>query len=128
MKVIVCGDKNVNDYHLVKFAIVRSGISHKISEVISVGDNKVHKDNSYGGVAYNAQVWARVNNRKVTRQPAKEARYGRCADIVRNVHTIRQNEPDHLIAIWDGNDVIVKHMIKICKNYGVPVFEFILAK
>ena len=54
--------------------------------------------------------------------PANWKKYPRMAGILRNMNMLVT--ATHLVAFWDGKSHGTKHMIKIAKEKGIPVWIY----
>jgi len=109
MRVIIAGSRGIEDYAKVRDAVRRSGFP--ISRVLS-GMAK--------GVDTLALRYATENALPCDRFPAEWSKWGRSAGYKRNFQ-IAQN-PDALIAVWDGQSRGTRHMIQVAKARGLQVF------
>lgn len=121
MKCIIAGSRTITDYRIVERAIIESGWSNEISQVIS-GSNKYSVDGL-------GEKWAKKNNIPIQPFFALWDLYGKAAGPLRNQAMANYVAPDGaLIAIWDGKSKGTKNMISIAKSKGIKVYVFQVTK
>ena len=109
MKTIIAGSRGINDYSIVRQAILESRF--EITEIVSGG--------AYG-VDTLGERYARENNIPIKRFLPDWNKYGKKAGILRNQEM--GDYADALIAIWDGKSRGTKFMIDYAKKKGLRVF------
>lgn len=110
MKVIIAGSRGINDYAIVKQAIINSGF--RISEVVSGGCRGVDKL---------GERWGKENRLPVKVFPADWS-MGKSAGPIRNAKMA--DYADALIAIWANNSRGTANMIDQAEKNGLLVFVF----
>jgi hypothetical protein len=98
MKVLVCGSRGWNDRELLDEALAEYDVT-----LIIEGDAR--------GADRMAGQWARDNGVELKVMPANWNRYGRSAGYRRNIEMLEQ-EPDLVVALWDGQSRGTLHTIK----------------
>jgi hypothetical protein len=109
MKTIIAGSRSINDYKVVKKAIVESGF--QITEVVSGGAK---------GVDRLGERWARENRIPIQTFLPDWIRQGKSAGIIRNIDMA--GYADALIAIWDGVSKGTAQMIESAKLRGLKIY------
>jgi len=127
MRVIISGSRSINDPRVLDMAIIDAGF--EITEVVS-GCAK--------GVDTEAIAWAEENNIPVEPFPADWSNLSHPDAIIKTQPWgekydaragLRRNElmavyADALIAIWDGKSPGTKHMIKMARKRGLPIYIY----
>ena len=111
MKIIVAGSRTIVDQDVVNKAMLTSGWSHVITEVVS---------GVAPGVDQMGQAWAIKNNIRLKKFPANWELHGRAAGPIRNKQMAEY--ADALIAVWDGKSSGTKDMIKKMQKAGKRVY------
>lgn len=106
MKVIIAGDRNIDNMDIVKSAIVKSRFH--ITEVVC---------GMCRGVDILGRQWAIENNIPVKEFPANWSKFGRAAGPIRNREMAEY--ADALIAILMPNSVGTKNMIQTAAKVGL---------
>lgn len=115
-RVIIAGSRTINDYNLIKSAIIESGF--KIDEIISGLANGPDKLGKRYGIE---------NNIPVKEFPAKWDEFGKSAGYRRNEEMAKYVGKDgFLILVWDGKSKGSGHMRGLAKKYGLTIFEKIV--
>ncbi len=109
MKTIIAGSRDIDDYDVIKTAVLNSG--YVITEVVS-GRAK--------GVDKLGERWATDNNIPVKEFPAHWNTYGKTAGFRRNNEMAKY--ADALIAVWDGRSKGTRHMIDTATREGLRVY------
>ena len=66
-----------------------------------------------------AGYWAELRGVPCTVYPAEWGRYGRKAGPIRNLHMLKDSQPDMVVAFPGGRGTA--HMIATARSHGVPV-------
>lgn len=115
-RIIIAGSRTINDYDLIKSAIIESGF--KIDEIISGLANGPDKLGKRYGIE---------NNIPVKEFAAEWDIYGRSAGYIRNERMAQYvGENGFLILVWDGKSKGSGHMRDLAKKYGLTIFEKIV--
>jgi predicted Rossmann fold nucleotide-binding protein DprA/Smf involved in DNA uptake len=112
MRVIIAGTRTITDYHLVKQAVVRSGM--EITEIVSGGAK---------GVDSQGERYAEEYGIPVKRFLPDWSRYGRAAGHRRNQAMAQYAEG--LILVWDGKSRGSANMLKEARACKLNVFEVV---
>ena len=112
-KIIIAGGRDFMDYNLLK---------EKTNKILQ--EKKVtHKIVIISGCARGADTlgmrYASENIFDVDEYPADWDKYGKKAGYMRNVEMAEN--PDALIAFWDGKSKGTKHMIDIATERKLPI-------
>lgn len=118
MKLIIAGSRDINDYNVVKKALVDSGYwkEHGKSLEIVCGMAK--------GVDYQGLTFALKNSLIVHKFPADWDKYGKAAGYIRNKEM--GDFADELLAIWNGKSRGTKSMIEYMQSLNKPTTIVIL--
>jgi hypothetical protein len=111
LKTIIAGSRSIDTLPPVLAAIKKSGWEQEISEVVCGCAYGV--DNIGASWAVNRGIW--IKNFR----PDWE-RYGKAAGAIRNMEMARY--ADALIAVWDGESLGTKHMIRMAKDKGLKIY------
>lgn len=109
MKTIIAGSRDIDDLHLVRDAVRRSGFD--VSEVVS---------GRARGVDRVGEEWAFLNDIPVRLFPANWDVHGKAAGAIRNAEMADYSEA--LIAVWDGKSKGTKNMIDIANRKNLKVY------
>lgn len=109
MKTIIAGDRNFQDYELMKESIEESGF--EITTVIS---------GCARGADTLGEQWAEENNVPVEKFPAQWALHGKAAGPIRNGEMAKVGEA--LIAFLAPHSKGTKNMINQATKKGLKVF------
>jgi hypothetical protein len=115
LKVIIAGNRDINDYNYVILAIKKSGFD--ISEVVS---------GCAPGVDSLGERWARENNIPVKRFPAEWEKYGKVAGPLRNQKMAEY--ADALLLVWNSRGAGSFNMLQIAKKKGLIIYEHRIGK
>ena len=128
--VIIAGSRTINDYNLIKSTIVESGF--KIDEIVCGCARGVDILGKKYGVENNIPVIdfpAEWNNFKVQplciKTSVNGGKYNSFAGHIRNRKMAEY--ASHLILIWNGFSSGSASMRKLAKQYGLTIFEKMLA-
>ncbi len=113
MKVLVCGGRKFNDYHLLDRALTRL---HK-----EKGPIKLIVNGDALGADKASTVWAERNNISVAIFPAEWKRYGKSAGPRRNASMLRQTSPDCVVCFQGGHGTA--DMVMKARDANIPVWE-----
>lgn len=133
MKIIICGDRNTDDYSILQEAAKQSGF--KITEVVSGGakgadalGEKYAKDNKIKLKVFKAE-WDNLDvegakiKERINPWTKKVEKYNASAGFNRNSDMV--NYADAVIALQpDGDTSGTQDTIKKSKEKGIPVFVF----
>lgn len=109
MKIVIAGSRDFNDYdRMVKVLSMVNEVDED-TEIVSGGAS---------GADSLGERYARNNELRMSRFPAKWKKFGKKAGILRN--TQMAEYCDGLIAFWDGESHGTKHMIEEIKRMGKP--------
>lgn len=125
-RVIIAGSRTINDYNLIKSAIIESGF--KIDEIVcgmargvDLAGKRFGEENNIPVIKFPAE-W---NNFKVQPLCIKTsitgAKYNSWAGHIRNRKMAEY--ASHLILIWDGVSSGSASMRKLAREYGLTIFE-----
>lgn len=110
MKLLVCGDRNWNDYDALKRAI------------IAIGPTVIIEGEAKGADKMSRQI-AEELGINVMPFPADWQKYGRAAGPIRNAQQLKEGNPDLVLAAH--NDLVsskgTKDMVKRSLKAGKPV-------
>jgi len=113
MKVLVCGSRSWRDYERIAYYL--SGFPR--------GTEFIHGDASAGADAL-AKRAAREQGYKQTPFPARWQRedgtFDKGAGFARNLEMLYE-QPDLVVAFWDGSSHGTKHTITEARKRGIPV-------
>ena len=116
MRVIVCGGRDFGgnrfDASLLTHTMNKLHRRELITAVIE-GDAR--------GADRMAGLWARKLGITNLKYPAKWAKYGKAAGIIRNQAMLAQSAPDFLVAFPGGRGTA--DMVRIARNTGLLVLE-----
>ena len=118
MRLLVCGDRNWNDYGLIK-----QHINQLLNvEVIIEGDAR-GADKLAGEVATELKI-------ELLKIPAKWGLYKRAAGPIRNIEMLNSGKPDFVLAFHDDIEKSkgTKHMISIALKASIPVYVITQSK
>ena len=125
-RVLVCGDRNWSDEYIVIQTL--SGLLHE--QIVSYGKLIIIEgcapgaDNVACHFLDGCSVHASHDEVKHRHFPANWDRYGRSAGPRRNIQMLEKGKPDVVYAFHDNlaKSKGTKHMVKIAKEAGVPVY------
>ncbi len=113
MKVLVCGGRDLKltykQIQDVMFAVCETTPAMII-----------HGDAS--GVDESAETWAVDSGVPYKAYPAKWEKFGKAAGPIRNRQMLALEQPDVVVAFWDGKSRGTKNMIDLAIKAGVPVY------
>ena len=116
-RVIIAGSRVINNYDLIKSAIIESGF--KIDEIVC---------GRARGVDLLGERYGLENNIPVINFIAEWDFYGRSAGYIRNERMAKYvGKGGFLILIWDGISKGSGHMRDLAKKYGLTIFEKIVS-
>lgn len=126
MRLIIGGNRLVEDIRIVEDAIRSSGYERQITEVVNDGLNGASKLAEMWSIKHNIlvkkfyadwQYYSRFVELKSQKNPAGEVRNRNMA-----------NYADAAIIIWDGKDEDVKNLIDSVKIASKPLFLYRINK
>ena len=113
MKLIIAGSRGITDIDTLIKAISCYDLKDKITEIVS-------------GTALGAdrlgEIYAEMNNIKLTKFPADWKHYPRSAGYKRNLEMSVYG--DALLALWDGKSRGTKHMINVSQKKKMLVHVY----
>lgn len=119
MKIIIAGSRNVDDYNVVRSAVIESGYWKAYGKSIEVVCGmalswKWEDDPVAGGVDRWGYEFAKRNGLKVHEFHANWKRYGKRAGYIRNVEMgeFTKMNDGLLLAVWDGKSKGTQQMIQ----------------
>lgn len=111
MKILICGDRNWNDYNLILETL------KKLEDVTVVIQGEAK------GADYQGKTAAKALDIPVQSYPADWNTYGKSAGPIRNHQMLQEGKPDLILAFHD--DLIhskgTKHMVEIATKAGIEV-------
>ena len=110
MKVIIAGSREIAQIN-VDEAITASGFRDSINEVVSGGA---------AGVNRAGEDWAAVSRIPVKVFPADWERFGKSADIKRNIQMV--DYADALVLIWNGRSTGIRSLRDRALREGLKVY------
>lgn len=112
MRILVCGDRNWNDYDL---------IAQKLNG-IGAGPHIIIEGEARGADTMGAR-YAFTLNYTCLAYPADWTKYGRAAGHIRNTQMLVEGKPDLVLAFHDDieNSKGTKNMVNQAKKAGIPV-------
>ena len=115
MRILVCGDRNWNDWKYLEAALDIINDATPISVIIE-GEAK--------GADSFARNWAESRNIPVEKYPAEWKRWGHAAGPIRNKQMIEEGKPDQVIAFHSDitNSKGTKNMVELATKNNIPVF------
>jgi hypothetical protein len=109
VKVLVCGSRE---------GVTWEPVVRRLKE-LPRGVEIIH-GGARGADSYAAEVCKRFTGFKETVFPANWEAHGRMAGYMRNLEMLDQ-EPDLVIAFWNGTSKGTKHTIDAARQRGIPV-------
>ena len=128
--VIIAGSRGINNYDLIKSAILESGF--KIDEIVSGLANGPDKLGKRYGLENNIPViefpaeWNTIDNNEPCK--IKTNKFGRPYNVFAGHNRNRKmaEYSNFLILIWDGKSPGSRNMKNLAKQYGLTIFEKVL--
>jgi len=116
-KVLICGDRNWNDYNFIRDTLIKYRDDHTIDSIDFVIEGEAEGADKLGR---QAAEWLGII---VLKYPADWTKYGRAAGPIRNKEMLVDGRPDE---VWAFHDHISKskgtmNMIRLARAKGVPV-------
>ena len=108
MKVAIIGSRNLNVRNLGSY------LPQETTEIVSGGAKGIDSD---------ARDYANANGITLTEFLPDYQQYGRGAPLRRNLQIIAY--ADLVLAFWDGASRGTAHVIRNCKEQGVPIRVFL---
>lgn len=115
MKVLVCGGRDFDDWHLFCKGMYENGLTGLVLREITIIEGGAR------GADFLAKVWAKWVGVKLEEFPADWKTLGKSAGSVRNTQMLAEGKPDLVIAFPGGSGTA--NMIKQAKEAGVEVKE-----
>ena len=115
MKTIIAGSRGCHDFKTVCDAILNSGFSDEITEIVSGGAL---------GVDQLGEKFASKFGVPIKKFLPDWKRYDRAAGTIRNREMAEY--ADSLIAVWDGKSSGTKNMIEEAKKRNLKVYTHIV--
>jgi len=112
MKILVCGSRTYNN---------RNPNLQKVLDLFSITENDTIISGGAQGADYYAEEYAKRNKCRLEVFKAYWNKYGKKAGYIRNKKMIDQ-EPDMVIAFWDGISKGTKNTINLAKEKRIPTF------
>lgn len=120
MKLIIAGSRDIDDYKIVRQAVIDSGLWKKYGKSIEVVCGMAK------GVDLQGFKFAAKNHLTIHRFPADWDTHGKSAGHIRNREM--GDFADELLALWDGKSRGTKGMIEYMKSLGKPTYVFIMGE
>jgi len=112
MRILICSGRFYADTKTVTRVLDVYARSHKMNVLIHGGHQAL------GGII---ESWAREIDIHLIRYPANWARYGKYAELRRNLFMLEDSRPDLVLAFPGGEDTA--ECIKIAQRAGIKVVE-----
>lgn len=117
MKLIIAGSRDIDDYQVVRQAVIDSGLWEKYGKSIEVVCGMAK------GVDLQGFKFAAKNHLVIHRFPADWNTHGKKAGHMRNREM--GDFSDELLAVWDGKSRGTKGMIEYMQSLGKPTHVII---
>lgn len=121
-KILVCGSRTARDYEYVKELLF------DLTKVFAEDDSPLIIVGGAAGVDSFAEKAAIDLGINYVVYPADWTRYGNAAGPIRNQEMLDKEDPNLVVAIWDGESRGTLDMIKKSIKYGVDVVVYPLNK
>ncbi len=115
MKLLVCGDRNFDNWKLLNEEMDKIMLSCQIGESLTIIEGEAK------GADFLARVWAIYYGHPFVAFPADWNKYGKGAGPIRNKQMLDEGKPDKVLAFLKKGSVGTANMIKQAKDAGVPV-------
>ena len=113
MKVIIAGSRGLRDQRIVTAAMQKAEFEKGIKPTaIICGEAR--------GADLLGKRWAQANGIDVISMPAEWDKHGRSAGPIRNGEMAEL--ADALVAVWDGESVGTRDMIRKANKRNIPVY------
>jgi hypothetical protein len=112
MKVLVCGDRKLQDHNLVNQTLDKFNLQYNFTEVI---------EGEATGADTLAREWAKSHHIPVKAFPALWERYGYAAGPIRNTQMLVEGCPELVIAFLSEGSKGTRNMINQSQKAGLPI-------
>lgn len=117
MRVLICGDRNYDDYESMATILSAIQVTHDVFDVVIHGAAQ--------GADHLADTYARRHNIPVLAFPADWKAHGRSAGPRRNKQMLAEGKPDVVIA-FPGNSG-TRNMIAQAEEAGIVIYKILVA-
>lgn len=115
MRLLVCGDRNFDNWKLLCSEMEKIIISIEVNDDLTIIEGEAK------GADFLARVWAIYEQHPFEAYPADWNKFGKAAGPIRNKQMLDEGKPDKVLAFLKKGSIGTANMIKQAQAAGVPV-------